>query len=103
DGIEGWGALWMRVDGKEQAGLAFDNMRNRVIKGTNDWAEFDIVLNVAADAEVIWAGGILSGKGKLWFDDFSIEVVDDNVASTELNVPSWPIKIPASTTAPKEL
>src|SRR6516165_10506799 len=29
--VEGWGGLWVRVDGKDKTGLAFDNMADRAI------------------------------------------------------------------------
>src|SRR5262245_5038888 len=32
--VEGWAGLWLRIDGKEKFGLAFDNMQDRAIKGT---------------------------------------------------------------------
>lgn len=36
-GVERWAGLWMRIDGKEKTGLAFDNMMRRPVKGTTDW------------------------------------------------------------------
>lgn len=48
DSISGDGAgLWMRVDGATRA-LAFDNMigTGRAIRGTSDWVEYAVVLDV---------------------------------------------------------
>ncbi len=59
--VEGWGGIWVRVDGKDKTGLAFDNMLDRPIKGTNDWKEYQVVLDVANVAEEIFFGFILAG------------------------------------------
>ena len=52
--VKGWAGLWMRVDGKEKTGIAFDNMANRSIKGTTDWKTYEVVLDVPDDAEEIF-------------------------------------------------
>ncbi|HEX5052155.1 MAG TPA: hypothetical protein VFZ65_10305, partial [Planctomycetota bacterium] len=78
--------LWFRVDrpdaegGGKQYG-AFDNMGDRPIRAAA-WAPYDIVLQVAADAERIVCGMFVTGKGKAWLDDASLAVVDESVATT---------------------
>ena len=44
--VEGWAGLWLRADGLEKTGLAFDNMMKRPIKGSTDWTKYAIVLDV---------------------------------------------------------
>jgi hypothetical protein len=80
--VEGWGGLWVRVDGKDQTGLAFDNMMDRPIKGTLDWKEYEIVLDVPDKAEEIFFGFILVGKGQAWVDDFKVSAVGNDVKTT---------------------
>jgi hypothetical protein len=82
DGVAGWSGLWMRVDGKEKGGIAFDNMNDRAVKDTSDWAQFQVVLDVPAEAEQIYFGCLLVGKGKVWVDDMSLETVGADVATT---------------------
>ena len=41
--VDGMSGLWLRLDG-HSGNLGFDNMHNRPLKGTNDWAEYTIVL-----------------------------------------------------------
>jgi hypothetical protein len=81
DKVTGWAGLWMRVDG-ERTGLAFDNMEKRPIKGTRDWARYDVVLDVAADSTAIAFGVLLYGAGQVWMDDVAFDVVDASVPTT---------------------
>ncbi len=66
--------LSMRVDASHVR-RPFDNMRNRPIRGTTDWREYSIVLDVPDDATSIVVGGLMRGRGKLWLDDLVIETV----------------------------
>lgn len=76
---DGFAGLWMRID----PSIAFNNMKNRDIKGTNDWQKFEITLNMEPDnTEQIVFGGLLIGKGKVWIDD--LEIVIDNTKVQEL-------------------
>jgi hypothetical protein len=78
--------MWFRVDRKpklegERNMGAFDNMQDRPIDST-EWKHFDIVLPVDQDAQRLNVGVLIQGKGKAWFDDASLEVVDDATPST---------------------
>ena len=53
ESIEGWGGIWLRIDGKNFEQLAFDNMQNRPVTGTNDWNYYSSVLDVSQEAEVL--------------------------------------------------
>jgi hypothetical protein len=89
-GVETWGGLWMRVDNIERRTTAFDNMQRRPIKGTNDWAPYSVVLDVSRDAEGIFFGTILTGKGQLWISDLRFEVVGPDVPTTGVEQSSQP-------------
>jgi hypothetical protein len=82
--IENRAALFMRVSGGKGKILAFDNMRNRPISGTNDWTDHAIVLDVAMDATDIIFGILLAEKGQVWMADVHLETVDQNVPTTDL-------------------
>ena len=82
--VKSWAGLWMRVDYYNAAVLAFDNMQNRGIKGTNDWTKYEVVLFVPAEATSISYGVLLDGTGQIWFKDLKLEVVDDSVPETGL-------------------
>jgi C-terminal processing protease CtpA/Prc len=68
---KGYAGLFMRIDG-ETGMNQIDNMLNRNINGTRDWALYSLELPLSADDKYIYFGAILSGTGKLWADDFQI-------------------------------
>ncbi len=71
DVSDGWSGLWLRID----PGVGFDNMENRGIKGTTDWKEYAIELDLKPNkAENIAFGGLLAGKGKMWLDNLKITI-----------------------------
>jgi len=69
----GFAGLLLRVDGKGTV-LAFDNMEKQKINGTKDWANYGIILPFPKGADNIFVAGILSGKGKAWFDHFTLAI-----------------------------
>ncbi len=85
-GVERWAGLWMRIDGKEKTGLAFDNMMRRPVKGTTDWKKYEVVLDVPEEAEEIFFGFLVAGKGQGWVDDIAFDIVGKDVATTGLEI-----------------
>ncbi|PHS61807.1 MAG: hypothetical protein COB12_11555 [Flavobacterium sp.] len=77
ENITGWAGLWMRVDGKNRA-LSFNNMYDKAIKGSTNWTQYEITLDVPKKAIYIGFGGLIDGNGKLWFDNLKIELIDNN-------------------------
>lgn len=73
--------LWMRLDGDKRL-LGFDNMMPRAVKGTTDWKQYEVVLDVPQETMNILFGTLLAGTGRVWADDMKIEVVGKDVAST---------------------
>lgn len=81
--VSNWAGLWFRVDGAERGEvLAFDNMQQRPIKGTNDWKRVAIVLDVPQDAAALAFGLLLNEGGQVWMDDLKFEVVKSDVPVT---------------------
>lgn len=80
--VTGWAGLWMRVDGASQTGIEFDNMQCRPISGTTGWAQYEVVLDVPADADLVAYGILLSNQGEVWLDGVSLDLVDDCVPTT---------------------
>lgn len=81
------GGLWMRVDSKTGETLAFDTMMNQNTRGSHEWARKEIVLDVANEAEAVSFGLRLIGKGTVWMDDVSLEIVPSTVATTDMMLP----------------
>lgn len=68
---EGYAGLWMRIYPQ----IGFDNMSNRGVTATTDWAPFEITLPLKPkETEQIVFGGRLVGKGKMWLDDLKITI-----------------------------
>jgi hypothetical protein len=89
--VGGGAGLWMRVDSADKT-VAFDNMDKRRVKGSQEWAKYEIVLDVPAASQDVTFGLLLAGKGRAWVDDFKFEVVDDKVKSTNLLEQEIPIQ-----------
>jgi C-terminal processing protease CtpA/Prc len=73
EGVSEYLGLWMREDG-DTPGLAFDNMQQRQVKGTHDWAEYSITLPVHSNAKQLYFGVLFAGTGKVWADDLQLLV-----------------------------
>jgi RNA polymerase sigma factor (sigma-70 family) len=84
--VEGSAGLWMRIegiDGKGNYSLSSDCMGDRPIKGTNDWKQYEVVLDVPKEGTAqIYFGVLLAGKGQVWVDDFKFEAVGNAVKTT---------------------
>ncbi|HWA28860.1 MAG TPA: sigma-70 family RNA polymerase sigma factor [Lacunisphaera sp.] len=85
DANNGGGRLWLRVDGETRGqSLGFDNMEKRAPKGTTDWTEYSIVLDVPAEAKSLNYGFFLSGKGQMWVNGLNIEPVGPEIPTTNM-------------------
>lgn len=85
--IGGWGALWMRVDGPDDAPLAFDNMQNRPLRGTSAFDWYRVVLDVPPEAVRITFGVMLHGPGAIFIRELQFEEADPDEPSTDLIAP----------------
>jgi hypothetical protein len=77
----------MRIDKSNGASsspkiLAFDNMQDRPVKGSEDWKTYQVVLDVPSDATGIFFGVLLNGPGDVSMSDVKIETVGLDVATT---------------------
>lgn len=88
DVSEGPIGLLLRIDG-QSATLGFDNMQRKNITGTSDWVLYSVKLPNHPSAVKINIGGMLSGSGKLWVDDFEVLIDDVPLDKAEKN----PVKI----------
>jgi beta-lactamase regulating signal transducer with metallopeptidase domain len=80
---DGGAHLWFRVDGKENnTTLQFDNMDGREVKGTTDWQQYSVVLDVPEKSAALAYGFFVSGTGRVWLSGVNIEPVGLDVPST---------------------
>lgn len=74
----GYAGLWMRIDPL----IGFDNMNERGIKGTTDWKQYEVYLQLnPKETDKIVIGGLLVGKGKMWLDDLKVTIDDNSLES----------------------
>ncbi|MFB3828998.1 MAG: hypothetical protein ACE15B_19685 [Bryobacteraceae bacterium] len=76
--------LWMRVEGRPPLIIAFDNMQSRPITGTVAWKRCEVVLDVPEGSRSLAYGFFLSGKGQVWADHLTLEIVGSDVPTTGL-------------------
>jgi membrane protein implicated in regulation of membrane protease activity len=89
---DGGGHLWLRVDGSEKGNaLKFDNMDGRAPKGTTDWQEYTVVLDVPPEATTLNYGFFVQGRGKIWVNGMTITPVGPEVPTTNM-----PLRTPPS-------
>jgi hypothetical protein len=82
DQVKGSAQMWMRID-TEMKTVGFDNMNDRPVQGTSDWKKVEIVLDVPEESLNIHFGFFLIGTGQAWADDFQLEIVPQNIATTK--------------------
>lgn len=82
-----WGDLLPKKadqQGERARLLGKDAMYDRPIRGKGDWHQYSIVLDVPADAKDITIYFQSEGKGRAWFDDFTLSVADGDVPVTNM-------------------
>jgi hypothetical protein len=79
--VTSWAGMWMRVD-KQKTAVAFDNMQNRAITGSQPWTTCDVVLDVPQNATSISFGVLLTGGGKVWVNHITLEPVGNEIRAT---------------------
>jgi C-terminal processing protease CtpA/Prc len=78
---DGFAGLWMRIDPE----VAFNNMQNVGLKGTNDWKKYEITLNMSPEnTQQIVIGALLSGKGKIWVDDLKVSIDGKDIENAKI-------------------
>lgn len=78
---DGFAGLWLRVDGPVQADgipqqLALENMQERAIRGTTEWARHEVSAFVDEDATALHIGALHVGAGVAWFDGLELGLVE---------------------------
>ncbi|WP_162005258.1 hypothetical protein [Dictyobacter vulcani] len=82
ENIEGWSGLWMRIDGAQVNALDYDNMQDRPIQGTQDWQQYEVVLDVPGESLDIAFGLLLQGRGQVWIHNVSLREVGEETPAT---------------------
>ncbi len=80
----GSAGLLLRLDDKNDNTVQFDNMLQRKISGTIDWQEYTVELPLPEEARNIYYAVIINGTGKVWADDFTLEVDGIDINNVEV-------------------
>ena len=77
EGVTSRSGLSLQVNGPAFRQIANDGQAGRrPLLGTMDWKKYEAVADVPANAQSIFTGLLLNGKGTIWIDDVQTEVVD---------------------------
>ena len=87
--VSGWAGLWMRVDVPGQRSVLY-NSQDKPIKGSADWQQRSVVLDVGPGANALAFGVIQNGSGEVWIDDVKLDVVDRTVPVDVMSRPALP-------------
>ena len=94
--VSQWAGLWMsatRFD--EQAPSAFYNSQDKPIAGTSEWQLRSVTLDIPAGATQLNFGVIDGGKGQVWIDKLSLEVVGPEVPVDVMPGRHMPAEVPS--------
>lgn len=79
------GQMWLRVDREGGGRGFFDNMGDRPVT-SNEWGTYEIVGEIAEDAERLVFGCFLVGRGRVWADDVRLAVGDGEGGWTPVEI-----------------
>lgn len=92
--VKGSATIWIRFDGTSGQSIGFNNLENDAdngaLKGTLDWVDREIVLDVPDAASQIVFGFYLAGEGEAHYSGFLFETVGKNRALTMDQLPRSP-------------
>ncbi len=79
ENVSNWSGMWLRINPiKSCASPYFDNMKKRPIKGSTNWTEYEITLDVPENSNSMNFGVLLHGTGKVWLDNLSFEILENS-------------------------
>ena len=87
DGPGNQGQMWLRVDRKDRDVGFFDNMHDRPVT-VDQWRDYEIIGEIAEDADRMLFGVFLLGRGRVMVDDVRIFVSDSDGDWTPVKIPN---------------
>ena len=66
--------------------IDMDYMTERYVRGDSIWKQYEIVLDIVHDANLISFGAWIVGRGEVLIDGFKFEIVDHNVETTGMPI-----------------
>lgn len=94
---EGEAGVFLIIDGEDISKIGFEGLVERGATADAAWRSYEVVLDVRETSQRIRFGGALQGNGLARFDEFSLEIVSDQIpVSTEpvrKKIPSSPVNL----------
>lgn len=91
---KGSATIWLRFDGASGQAIGFTNLENDhangSLKGTMDWVDREIILDVPESAAQIVFGFYLAGEGEAQYSGFVFETVGKDKSLTMEQLPTKP-------------
>lgn len=81
--------MWMRVDGAGNQILSFDNMQTRPLVGTNDWEQYEVILDVPESSTAIFFGILIDGTGEAYIDGLQVEPAALTWVAQNTGITQW--------------
>jgi hypothetical protein len=78
--------LWWQMIDQEGGVLASEDMSEKPVTGTTGWTKYEFIFDVPHQARDIAFGLIITGKGKVWADDFTIHADDKEVFADSIEM-----------------
>ncbi|TCC90149.1 peptidase S41 [Pedobacter frigiditerrae] len=75
---DGQGQFWVRVDREGKSYGFFNNMDDRPIK-SKEWKAYEIAGTIDIDASYLYFGAFLVSEGKIWIDNFTLEIEENGI------------------------
>ncbi len=76
-----WGAIWARIDTKNEEDGFFDNMQDRPVL-SSEWQNYEINGYIDQNSASLVFGGLCISNGKFYFDNFELFI--ENIETGEL-------------------
>ena len=94
--VSNWAGLWMNaLRSRDGYPAAFYNSQDKPITGTTDWQLRSVTLDIPEDATTLNFGVIDAGRGQVWIDELSLEVVGKDVPVDVMPGHNAPAEAPA--------
>ncbi len=77
ENIENEVRLWLFGRKSNGKNMVNKNIWSNKIKGTTDWTKYELVSDIKNDPKTLMFGILFNGKGKIWVDDFTFEIIPD--------------------------
>jgi hypothetical protein len=83
ESVEGWGRLFLQVNGYDIAYLLFDDVVDVSLPAIGSWQRYSVTMDVPEGSDTLMFGVQMGGKGRIWVGDGRLEEVGPEVAVTQ--------------------